>query len=206
MKFEEASEKHIAEIAKIRIAHKDRISVFFDKSPKQSLIEDYFLFYLETQSEGFLVGIENEAVVGYVIAKNYREKSWQTIVFRGYLFRWFLSWIRGKYGVNLRSIRKSLARVLSSVINTDGRRSNNACYIASIGVRQDMCGQGIGGELMKYAFEYAKRKGIDEIWLDVGKENIPAIKLFKKAGFEVVQEKNNFLVMFRRMEKERTLY
>lgn len=81
-----------------------------------------------------------------------------------------------------------------------GKPNGKNLYIASIGVKKDFRGKGIGSKILSFVFENAKQIGANKIWLKVGKDNVPAIKLFQKTGFKSVYDKNNFLVMSRCIE------
>lgn len=45
--------------------------------------------------------------------------------------------------------------------------------------------QGIGKEMVSYAVEECKRRCCKALRLDTGKQNIPAVSLYKKLGFEL---------------------
>ena len=52
--------------------------------------------------------------------------------------------------------------------------------------------QGIGSKLLKYLIDYCKKKNISNITLEVNKNNIPAINLYKKYEFEIVATRKNY--------------
>ena len=52
-------------------------------------------------------------------------------------------------------------------------------------VRPSKAGQGIGREMVSYAAEECKRRKCKALRLDTGKQNIPAVSLYKKLGFEL---------------------
>ena len=45
---------------------------------------------------------------------------------------------------------------------------------------------GVGRALMDYSFEQAQQSGIKSIRLDVYENNLPAISLYEKCGFEYI--------------------
>lgn len=53
-------------------------------------------------------------------------------------------------------------------------------------VRPSMSGKGIATLLIKYAVELAKTNHCKTLRLDTGGQNIPAVSLYKKSGFEIV--------------------
>lgn len=52
-------------------------------------------------------------------------------------------------------------------------------------VRPSKLGQGIGQEMVRFAAEECKRRHCKTLRLDTGKQNIPAVSLYKKLGFEL---------------------
>lgn len=52
-------------------------------------------------------------------------------------------------------------------------------------VRPDASGKGIGSALINYVTETAKQNAFTSVRLDTGAQNIPALTLYKKLGFQV---------------------
>jgi diamine N-acetyltransferase len=55
----------------------------------------------------------------------------------------------------------------------------------AIFIHQDFRNQGIGSELARITLNYGKEKGLGQIWLTVEVNNFPAIRVYKKLGFQV---------------------
>ncbi|MCC8356984.1 MAG: GNAT family N-acetyltransferase, partial [Oscillospiraceae bacterium] len=53
-------------------------------------------------------------------------------------------------------------------------------------VRPSMSGKGIAASLVKYAIELAESNSCKALRLDTGSQNIPAVSLYRKMGFEIV--------------------
>lgn len=53
-------------------------------------------------------------------------------------------------------------------------------------VRPSMAGKGIASSLVQYAVELAKKNDCKALRLDTGSQNIPAIALYKKLGFQII--------------------
>lgn len=51
---------------------------------------------------------------------------------------------------------------------------------------------GIGNQAIKFIINYFKDMQIEKIILEVRMDNIPALKLYKKVGFEIVEDVKNF--------------
>ncbi len=52
-------------------------------------------------------------------------------------------------------------------------------------VPEHMTGQGLGALLMRQIIDYAKKRGLREIWGDVLRENAAMLGLVRKLGFRV---------------------
>lgn len=65
-------------------------------------------------------------------------------------------------------------------------REDEVRVIHLLMVRPCMAGKGIGTSLVKYAVELAKNNSCKALRLDTGSQNIPAISLYKKSGFQIV--------------------
>lgn len=52
-------------------------------------------------------------------------------------------------------------------------------------VRPGMAGKGIGSSLVNYALEIARQRSCEAVRLDTGSQNIPAVSLYRKLGFEL---------------------
>jgi len=70
------------------------------------------------------------------------------------------------------------------------RRLRNGCLHSSLGivVEKSSRGIGLGSELMERLLELARKEKICEIYLTVHSDNIKAIRLYKKHGFQEVGE------------------
>ena len=62
----------------------------------------------------------------------------------------------------------------------------NQIYLNSLAVNRLLRRQGIGTQLIKFIFNQQK---VDEYLLEVRSENIPAINLYQKLGFEITSRK-----------------
>lgn len=65
-------------------------------------------------------------------------------------------------------------------------RSDEVMVIHLLMVRPGMTGKGIASALVKYAMELAKNNSCKALRLDTGNQNIPAVSLYKKLGFQVI--------------------
>jgi ribosomal protein S18 acetylase RimI-like enzyme len=70
-------------------------------------------------------------------------------------------------------------------------------YLSNINVLQEYQGIGIASNLIKKMITYLNHKGFKEISLEVYKDNLNAISLYKYFGFDILIEKKGFITMKR---------
>ncbi len=61
-------------------------------------------------------------------------------------------------------------------------QSKNPCDLMRIGVGQAYQGQGVAGRMMEYLCHAAAEKGFDGIRILVCRDNLPAIRVYERAG------------------------
>lgn len=80
-----------------------------------------------------------------------------------------------------------LWQLISSVLSTSqAELKSGAVELTYIGVASDQRGMGLGKILLNAFIEVSRAKGYHSIVLSVEKENLPAIKLYERAGFKIV--------------------
>lgn len=72
---------------------------------------------------------------------------------------------------------------------------NKTAFISSVCIPREYRGQGFGKVLLLKAIEIAKEKKFMNIKLEVGKKNLPALKLYKDFGFKEVEKLSETIVM-----------
>lgn len=63
---------------------------------------------------------------------------------------------------------------------------DEAMVIHLLMVRPSMAGKGIASSLVRYAMELSRENACKVLRLDTGSQNIPAVSLYKKLGFQIV--------------------
>jgi L-phenylalanine/L-methionine N-acetyltransferase len=63
-------------------------------------------------------------------------------------------------------------------------RNTHIAYLGGLAIHPDFAGKGLGLKMMREIIELAQQKGIKRLELSAGTENLRAIELYKKAGFE----------------------
>ncbi len=70
--------------------------------------------------------------------------------------------------------------------------SNYDAQILNLCVDKDSRGLGFGEKIMDLLIEDIKRRGLNEIYLEVRSSNNQAISLYKKKGFELIGVRHNY--------------
>jgi ribosomal protein S18 acetylase RimI-like enzyme len=80
-----------------------------------------------------------------------------------------------------------LWQLISSVLyNGQAELKSGAVELTYIGVTSNQRGRGIGRKLLHAFIEASRANGYHSIVLSVEKENAPAIRLYERAGFQIV--------------------
>jgi len=82
--------------------------------------------------------------------------------------------------------------------------SNQTGFITNVSVLKEYMGKGIAASLLEMCLESARNLGFIRIRLEVTQENSAAIKLYSKAGFKVVDEFGENLLMERKFHRQST--
>ena len=74
-------------------------------------------------------------------------------------------------------------------LKLNGLKSNDIAWISMLVVSEKFKHQGVGKFAVEYAFEYLHSKGFNQIGVQTTKDNVAAINLYKKCGFNIVELK-----------------
>ncbi len=167
-------------------AFNDSIKFFVNPGPgTKKALKDIIKLLYKTFQEGFFVAVnEEERIVGYVIAIENATRLWVNALVSGYIFKAFLKWITGRYGINVFSLIKIILNKIYYVIFAV--ESGDSGQILQIAVQPETQGEGIGTKLMQKGMDYLNQKNIERVMLEVRPENIPAEKLYLDVGFKVI--------------------
>lgn len=83
-------------------------------------------------------------------------------------------------------VDKVQPREYEEIVWGNSLRANEVMVIHLLIVRPSMAGKGVASSLVKYAVDLAKSNSCQALRLDTGSQNIPALSLYKKLGFQVV--------------------
>jgi ribosomal protein S18 acetylase RimI-like enzyme len=80
-----------------------------------------------------------------------------------------------------------ISPVLNKLLITN--KSDDDYYLSNISVAEEHQGKGIGTSILENSFKIAKEKKCKKVVLDVSIDNEGALKLYKRAGFNVYNKK-----------------
>lgn len=72
--------------------------------------------------------------------------------------------------------------------------SGNAMEIMNISVAPGMQGKGYGQRLVEHAILMAKKEGYTNLFVSTGNTSIPALALYKKMGFEIMETYSGYFL------------
>jgi ribosomal-protein-alanine N-acetyltransferase len=78
-----------------------------------------------------------------------------------------------------------IAYVIGRIIAPEGE-------IYRIAVKEDRRGRGIGYRLLSFSLKTERGRGLESVFLEVRKSNIPARKLYRSYGFREIGERKNY--------------
>jgi len=104
-----------------------------------------------------------------------------------------VKWLESGVAETLMVVRHGRRAGFAMIGNTAGLGApSNRQELLAIAVQEHERGKGVGSGLLDEIIGLAKSKGTDELVLHTGSDNVAAIRLFQKNGFEVVGLKKAF--------------
>ncbi|MCL4401838.1 MAG: GNAT family N-acetyltransferase [Acidobacteria bacterium] len=166
------------------------------------VVADLFAICLDAEPAALLVGEDDGRIVGYIFTPACLPRVFTTAIRHGHLWRMFIRWISGQYGIGIRPIWVSASNGLAFWHDAHEARLRADARVLSLAVHPAVQGQGVGGELLQRGLAYLDRQGVPTIRLEVRPENAAAIHLYQKYGFRTVGQTRDsqgiWLIMLRR--------
>lgn len=82
-------------------------------------------------------------------------------------------------------------------LKLNGLQNYDIAYISTIAVSDKFKRQGVGEYAVEFAVEYLTRRGFIKVNLHTTKDNLPAIKLYEKCGFNLTKRKRGKITFSR---------
>jgi len=187
-----AKKSDLIDIAEIfKEAFSDSIAFYFNNRIKTNAIADIFNLVLLTEPNGFIIYEDNGQILGYICVVKNITRLWLNAFLTLSSFKWIIKWCLRMYGFGIEPINKIIFNKLDFFRFQKNNYSTIKSQILSIGVRKNARGKNIGTQLVEEGLNYLKSKGIKSVKLEVRPDNLPAIKLYKKFGFEQIGMAND---------------
>lgn len=84
-----------------------------------------------------------------------------------------------------------LVAIIACYLNHDNKTS----YITDVSVNNTYAGKGVASSLLEKLEQELINAGIKNIQLEVNKDNNKALELYKKFNFEIIEDRNSFVLM-----------
>ena len=85
-----------------------------------------------------------------------------------------------------------LVGMLNAYLNN---ASNRTGFITNVSILEEYMRKGVASSLLYMCLEHARNLGFSRIKLEVSRENSVAIKLYSRAGFKVMEESREYMLM-----------
>jgi ribosomal-protein-alanine N-acetyltransferase len=147
-----------------------------------------FLLCYRAEPEALWVARSGLGVAGYVLAPSDMGRIYRVATFGGHLWRWLGHWLRGDYGFGWSPLRVLLLDKYAFLRSSVKGGPFPEARILSIGVDPAFHGRGIGSALLAAALDSLARRGARRVRLEVRPGNVPAVRMYERAGFRRVGE------------------
>ncbi|HEX2950281.1 MAG TPA: N-acetyltransferase, partial [Armatimonadota bacterium] len=148
------------------------------------VLVDAFGICLDAEPTAFVVALVDNQIAGYIFSPSKFSNVIATAIWHGHLLRLLWHWISGKYQIGTHPVTVAIRNWLSFVYESRERHFYSDARILSIAVDPNFQGHGIGTGLVRCGLEYLKQQGVPFVRLEVRPDNLSAIHLYEKFGFE----------------------
>jgi ribosomal protein S18 acetylase RimI-like enzyme len=185
VEYRRARKDDLAGVAEVFIAaFPESVEHYVGQAIGPAALVDVFAICLDAEPEAFIVADVDGAVYCYVFAPVSMSGIFRTAVVHGHLLVLLWGWIGGRYGIGFQPVRVAVRNWLSLWgQHREGEHRTDA-HILSIAVAPGAQGKGLGTGLMKEALKYLTQRGVHVVRLEVRPDNLPAIRIYEKLGFE----------------------
>ena len=169
-------------------------------------MEDVFRLCYHADPDGFLVAEDRGRVAGYVLCPRNVRAVWKMAVRGGWGIRMLWRWLTRRYRLSPHSVLRALRDMLAVHRAPSPRMPPCPARILSIAVHPDFQRRGIGRSLLAAALHSLRQRGADCVRLEVRPDNTPALRIYRRAGFQVVgktrDSRGEWLVMVATINNE----
>lgn len=182
------------------LAFEESINFFTPVNEKlKGFFNEAFILLYKIFERGFVVVQEDNLVWGYIVMVDDVKKLWTGAISSGFLFKAGTRLIKGEYGLDLNTLYKIVKNKLFYL--KFEMSTIPSAQLLSIAVHPKHHGKGIGQKLLSHGIKYIESLGIKRIKLEARPENISAVRLYQKNGFNIIGEtqdlQGKWLIMVR---------
>lgn len=156
-----------------------------DAPVPRPLLDEAFRVCLDCEPDGFWVAVDDDAVVGYIIAPRAVDRVWQKAVSGGYVWRWLGGIVSGRYRFSWQTIRQAAGGKLA-FWHSQKVAEDVPARILSVAVAPAGRGRHVATELVGLACDRFRRLGVSRVRLEVRPDNLPAKRVYERAGFRAI--------------------
>jgi hypothetical protein len=164
----------------------ERVDEVFGGAHRRTFIRDYLRFYLSWDPMNNWVYVSEGAIVGFILAPC-RYSPWRAVFSQGQLFRWIGHFLRGAYGLPFHLVKQFFGGGFAFASDAAIKSLWGKPYIHLIAVKAAVRGRrsGVspGIQLVRWALDEHRKKGIRCWWAVVPPANSRFIPFWKWMGF-----------------------
>lgn len=134
-------------------------------------------------AEGIYKGLRELAIKSGGFSRFKLDKRLNRSEFEKLYTTWLQKAISGKERLLVYIKDKNIRGFITIVFGKEKAR------IGLIAVEDPYCGKGIGSRLLQAAIDSAGREGLEILEVKTQKANLPAMKLYEKTGFKLIEER-----------------
>lgn len=167
--------------AVLQDAFSDKMRAIFgsDREKVVGLLEAIYTGPVRRGYDGVLVADRGGRIVGTLVVEPLQHTSEENRVFESLAVR--------ELGL-LRMLRASFM-----LWQLSHKPEPDEAYVSDVGVATDCQGEGIGGQLMAHAEQWARARGRARLTLWVSADNARAIHVYEKAGLTIARTRSSWL-------------
>jgi len=183
--YREATREDLPGIAEIFLAAFPKsVRHYVGREIEPRVIIDVFAIALDSEPGAFLMAEVEGKVAGYIFSPAKFSDVVRAAILRSHLLKIFGRWIIGRYGIGLRPAFIAVRNWLSIWREAREEQHHAEARILSIAVSPQHQGLGIGTGLTRLGLEYLRECGEKTVRLEVRPDNLCAIHVYEKLGFQ----------------------
>lgn len=177
------SDEMVAAVSIFLTAFRDNVRLVYGDQPKPDAMLDVWSFARETEPGGFLAARDASGIVGYALFTSSVRQLRRRALFRARPMVWALGALSGRYGVRWLQVARLFWNKVLFVGGSGRFRTKGDAQLLNIAVDTRARGKGVAKALTRAGLSYLAVRAVEEVRLEVLKDNAPAIKVYEDTGF-----------------------